>query len=84
MAPPYVPSPTSTPASPGYQLVLEILAIIVALLAFLAIFITGCYGPIGWNNEWPLIRALPKRWKYHIYPWRVDDPSRIDTPHELS
>lgn len=46
----------------------------IALAACIAILATGCYGPIGWNNEWPLIRALPTSWKRHIYPSRIDDP----------
>ena len=59
---------------------LECIGLFIALSACLAILFTGCYGPLGWNNEWPLVRALPKTWKKHIYPSRIDDP---DDPDDL-
>lgn len=56
----YCAGPASTPIveHPTFKLAFELLAITIGFLSFLAILITGCYGPIG-QNEWPLIRSLP-------------------------
>lgn len=70
----------STSTTSAFQIGLESIGLIIALAACVAILITGCYGPISWNNEWPLIRALPKSWKKHIYPSRTDDPPLVDNP----
>lgn len=74
--PAYAGSASPLP-SDSFTFIFEIIALAIALAAFLAILMTGCYGPLGWNNEWPLIRDLPFSWKCHIYPSRVDDPVEL-------
>lgn len=51
-------SETPIAEHPIFKLVIELLTITIGFLSFLATLITGCYGPIGWDNEWPLIHSL--------------------------
>lgn len=78
----YCTGPISGPSTDisGLQLAIEVSAITIGLLSCIAILVTGCYGPLGRNNEWPLIRDLPESWKKHIYPTRIEDPLQVEVP----